>query len=132
MLWTALQLCWSMSSKVRRSAMDQVVTVGLDIAKSVFQVHGVDAAGEVVVRRQIRRAQLLSFFSKLPPCLIGIEACASAHHWARELGALGHQVRLMPASYVKPNRTGSGRKTTRPTRRRSAKPSNALQCASSM
>jgi transposase len=82
--------------------MGEVVTVGLDIAKSVFQVHGVDAAGEVIVRRQIRRAQLLEYFAKLPACLVGIEACASAHHWARELGALGHEVRLMPASYVKP------------------------------
>ena len=82
--------------------MGQVVTIGLDIAKSVFQVHGVDVGGEVVVRRQIRRAQLLQFFAKQPACLVGIEACASAHHWARELGALGHQVRLMPASYVKP------------------------------
>lgn len=82
--------------------MGQVVTIGLDIAKSVFQVHGVDAGGEVIVRRQIRRAQLLQFFAKQPACLVGIEACASAHHWARELGALGHRVRLMPASYVKP------------------------------
>ena len=82
--------------------MGEVVTVGLDIAKSVFQVHGEDAAGEVIVRRQIRRAQLLRNFAKLASCLVGIEACASAHHWARELGALGHQVRLMPASYVKP------------------------------
>lgn len=82
--------------------MGEVVTVGLDIAKSVFQVHGVDAAGEVIVRRQIRRAQLLEYFAKLPACLVGIEACASAHNWARELGALGHEVRLMPASYVKP------------------------------
>jgi transposase len=82
--------------------MGEVVTVGLDIAKSVFQVHGVDAAGEVAVRRQLRRAQMLAFFAKLPPCLIGIEACATAHHWARELAALGHRVRLMPPSYVKP------------------------------
>jgi transposase len=82
--------------------MGEVVTVGLDIAKSVFQVHGVDGAGEVAVRRQLRRAQVLAFFAKLPPCLIGIEACATAHHWARELAALGHQVRLMPPSYVKP------------------------------
>jgi transposase len=82
--------------------MGDVVTVGLDIAKSVFQVHGVDAAGEVAVRRQLRRGQVLMFFAKLPACLIGIEACATAHHWARELAALGHQVRLMPPSYVKP------------------------------
>jgi transposase len=82
--------------------MGQVVTIGLDLAKSVFQVHGVDAAGEVVVRRQIRRAQLLQFFAKQPACLIGMEACASSHHWARELIALGHEVKLMPAQYVKP------------------------------
>jgi len=82
--------------------MDQAVTIGLDIAKSVFQVHGVDRNGVVVVRRQVRRAQLVSFFAKLPACLIGIEACATAHHWARELTKLGHQVRLMPPSYVKP------------------------------
>ena len=82
--------------------MGQLITIGLDIAKSVFQVHGVDAVGEVGVRRQIRRGQLLQFFAKQPACLVGIEACASAHYWARELRALGHDVRLMPASYVKP------------------------------
>jgi transposase len=82
--------------------MGEVVTIGLDIAKSVFQVHGIDAAGEVIVRRLIRRAQLLPFFARQPACVVGIEACASSHHWARELRALGHQVRLMPASYVKP------------------------------
>jgi transposase len=82
--------------------MGQVVTFGLDIAKSVFQVHGVDAVGQVLVRRQIRRAQVLSFFASHPPCLVGIEACATAHHWGRELTRLGHQVRLMPPSYVKP------------------------------
>lgn len=82
--------------------MVNVVTVGLDIAKSVFQVHGVDVVGEVAIRRQLRRAQVLPFFVKLPACLIGIEACATAHYWARELGALGHQVKLIPPSYVKP------------------------------
>ena len=82
--------------------MGQVVTIGLDIAKSVFQVHGVDAVGEVMVRRQVRRPQMLQFFAKQPACLIGIEACASAHYWARELSRLGHQVKLMPPSYVKP------------------------------
>ena len=82
--------------------MGEVVTVGLDIAKSVFQVHGVDATGEVIIRRQVRRAQMLQFFAKLQGCLVGIEACASAHHWGRELAMLGHQVRLMPPSYVKP------------------------------
>src|SRR5208283_31931 len=82
--------------------MGHAVTIGLDIAKSVFQVHGIDAAGGVVIRRQVRRAHLLRFFAKLPECLIGIEACASAHYWGRELSKLGHQVRLMPPSYVKP------------------------------
>ena len=82
--------------------MGQVVTIGLDLAKSVFQVHGVDAAGEVIVRRQIRRGQLLQFFAKQPQCLVGMEACASSHHWARQLLALGHEVKLMPAQYVKP------------------------------
>ena len=82
--------------------MGEVVTIGLDIAKSVFQVHGVDATGEVIIRRQVRRAQMLQFFAKLQGCLVGIEACASAHYWGRELAMLGHQVRLMPPSYVKP------------------------------
>ena len=82
--------------------MQTVTTIGLDIAKSVFQVHGVDAAGQVVVRRQLKRRYVLAFFEKLPPCLIGIEACASSHHWSRELQALGHKVRLMPPAYVKP------------------------------
>jgi transposase len=76
--------------------MQTVTTIGLDIAKSVFQVHGVDAAGQVVIRRQLKRRYVLAFFQKLPPCLIGIEACASSHYWSRELQALGHSVRLMP------------------------------------
>jgi len=82
--------------------MQTVTTIGLDIAKSVFQVHGVDAAGQVLIRRQLKRRYLLTFFQKLPPCLVGIEACASSHHWSRELQALGHTVRLMPPAYVKP------------------------------
>jgi transposase len=82
--------------------MQAVTTIGLDIAKSVFQVHGVDAHGNVVVRRQLKRRHVLAFFQKLPPCLVGIEACASSHHWSRELQALGHTVRLMPPAYVKP------------------------------
>ena len=82
--------------------MQTITTVGLDIAKSVFQVHGVDAQGGVMVRRQLRRRYVLTFFKKLPPCLVGIEACATSHHWARELQALGHTVRLMPPAYVKP------------------------------
>jgi len=82
--------------------MQTVTTIGLDIAKSVFQVHGVDAAGQVIIRRQLKRRYVLAFFAKLPPCLIGVEACASSHHWSRELQALGHTVRLMPPAYVKP------------------------------
>ena len=82
--------------------MQTVTTIGLDIAKSVFQVHGVDAAGQVVIRRQLKRRYILTFFQKVPPCLVGIEACASSHHWSRELQALGHSVRLMPPAYVKP------------------------------
>lgn len=82
--------------------MEAISTIGLDLAKSVFQVHGVDAAGQVVVRRQLKRRYVLAFFEKLPRCLIGIEACASSHHWSRELQALGHTVRLMPPAYVKP------------------------------
>jgi transposase len=82
--------------------MQVITTIGLDIAKSVFQVHGVDADGQVVIRRQLKRRYVLAFFQKLPPCLVGIEACASSHHWSRELKALGHTVRLMPPAYVKP------------------------------
>jgi transposase len=80
--------------------MQTVSTIGLDIAKSVFQVHGVDCNGLVVIRRQL--CYVLALFEKLPPCMVGIEACASSHHWSRELQALGHTVRLMPPAYVKP------------------------------
>ena len=79
-----------------------VVTIGLDLAKSVFQVHGVDAAAHTVLRRRLGRTDLLPFFAKHPPCMIGMEACSSAHHWARELSRLGHLVRLVPPQYVKP------------------------------
>ena len=79
-----------------------VARAGLDLAKSVFQVHGVDIAGQAVVRRRLARSQLLEFFGRLPACMIGMEACSSAHHWARELTRLGHEVRLIPPQYVKP------------------------------
>ena len=82
--------------------MQTITTIGLDIAKSVFQVHGVDAQGGIVIRRQLKRRYVLAFFQKLPPCLVGIEACASSHYWSRELKVLGHTVRLMPPAYVKP------------------------------
>ena len=82
--------------------MTEVIMIGVDLAKNVFQVHGVDAEGGVVFRRQLRRTQMMPFFKKQPPCLVGMEACATSHHWAREIEALGRQVRLMPPRYVKP------------------------------
>lgn len=81
--------------------MDIIATIGLDLAKSVFQIHGIDSSGEVIVRRALRRAQLLDFFRKLAPCLVGMEACASAHFWARHIRACGHDVRIIPPIYVK-------------------------------
>jgi transposase len=82
--------------------MQAVTTIGFDIAKSVFQVHGIDAEGRGVIRQRLRRSRVLGFFKKLSPCVVGIEACASSHHWSRQLQALGHAVRLMPPAYVKP------------------------------
>ena len=82
--------------------MRGITTIGLDIAKSVFQVHGIDAEGNVIIRRQLKRRYVLAFFQKLPACVVGLEACASSHHWSRELQALGHTARLMPPAYVKP------------------------------
>jgi transposase len=81
--------------------MNEITTIGLDLAKHVFQVHGVDASGVTVVRKRLRRSEVLAFFTRLPRCLVGLEACATAHYWARELQAIGHEVRLMPAQYVK-------------------------------
>lgn len=82
--------------------MSKISTIGLDLAKNVFQIHGVDASGAVVVRRQLKRAAVEKFFAQLPPCLVGMEACGSAHHWARVISRYGHEVRLMPPAYVKP------------------------------
>ncbi|HXF45654.1 MAG TPA: IS110 family transposase [Burkholderiaceae bacterium] len=82
--------------------MGEISTIGLDLAKHVFQVHGVDEEGSVVVRKQLRRSAVLKFFAQLGPCTVGLEACASAHYWAREIAALGHRVKLMPPAYVKP------------------------------
>src|SRR5215475_606040 len=106
--------------------MQTIATIGLDIAKSVFHVHGVEATGQVVVRRQLKRRHVLEFFAKLPQCLIGIEACASSHYWARELQAVGHIVRLIPPAYVK--HYVKRQKNTRPTRRRFAKRSRGPTC----
>ena len=82
------------------------ITIGLDLAKHVFQVHGVDATGQVVIRKKLRRSELLEFFKELPPSLVGMEASGTAHHWGRELTALGHDARLMPAKYVQPYSKG--------------------------
>src|SRR6516162_3921065 len=110
MLWTALppaRKChgggcrWG-DHDSEEAGMQAVSTIGLDIAKSVFQVHGVDAIGNVVIRRQLKRRYVLAFFQKLAPCVVGIEACATSQHWSRELKAFGHTVRLMPPAYVKP------------------------------
>jgi transposase len=82
--------------------MGEVTTIGLDLAKNVFQVHGVDAAGNMALRKRLTRSRLLAFFEGLPRCLVGMETCSGSHHWARELAKLGHDVRVIPAKYVKP------------------------------
>src|SRR5450432_2497032 len=85
----------------REPSMSEITTIGLDLAKNIFQVHGVDETGTAVVVKRLRRSQVIGFFAGLRPCLVGMEACATAHHWARELTELGHEVRLMPPQYVK-------------------------------
>jgi len=108
--------------------MKEVATVGIDIAESVFQVHGINAVGDVVTRRKLRRSEVVEFFQRLPACLIGIEACASGHHWARTLVKMGHDVKLMPAAYVKPY--VNARKMMRRMQKRSVKRCSARRCAS--
>jgi transposase len=97
----------------------QITTIGLDLAKNLFQVHAVDGEGQVVLRRRLARAEVVPFFATLAPCRIGVEACGTAHYWARELVALGHEARLMPAAYVKP--MSSAGRTTQRTRKPSAR-----------
>ena len=80
----------------------EISTIGLDLAKNIFQIHGINSQGEPVVRKALRPSQMLPFFAKIQPCLVGIEACGTSHHWARELIKLGHDVRLMPPAYVQP------------------------------
>src|SRR3974390_1695687 len=103
-MWTAFhsELRYSRREAGGRATMMRITTIGLDIAKTIFQVHGVDAVGQVVVRRRLARRSVLGFFEKLAPCLVGIEACSTSHYWARELIARGHEVRLLPAQYVRP------------------------------
>src|SRR5215467_4941296 len=91
----------SKNHQEREPSMSEITTIGLDLAKHVFQVHGIDAQGTTVLRKRLRRGQVLAFFSHIPRCVVGLEACATGHYWARELRALGHEVRLMPAQYVK-------------------------------
>jgi transposase len=103
MSWTALHPAGSFAGLCgEEDTMEEVAVIGIDLAKSVFQVHGVDAKGQVVLRRRLSRSKLLGFFAELPPCLVGMETCASANYWARQLIELGHDVRLMPPQYVKP------------------------------
>ena len=86
----------------RNRHFEKISVIGLDLAKNVFQLHAVDEAGDVIIRRQLRRNQLLQFFEELPRCLVGMEACSTSHYWARELGRQGFEVKLMPPAYVKP------------------------------
>ena len=105
----------------------EITTIGLDLAKSVYQVHAINGVGDVVVRKAMRRAQVLRFFERLDPCLVGIEACGTSHYWAREISKFGHEVRLMPPAYVKPyvkrgmtdaRRCGTSRSSLASSRRR--------------
>ena len=95
------KLVFSKNHQEWEPSMSEITTIGLDLAKHVFQVHGIDAQGTTVLRKRLRRGQVLAFFSRIPRCVVGLEACATGHYWARELRALGHEVRLMPAQYVK-------------------------------
>src|SRR5215470_17798044 len=105
-----------MTNHQRGPSMTTITTIGLDLAKKVFQIHGIDAEGKVVVARKLGRKQVLAFFAKLPPCLVGMEACGSAHYRAREITKLGHTVKLMPPKYVKPMSSAARRMRVMPPR----------------
>lgn len=110
-----------------RAVMSEIITVGLDLAKNVFQVHGADGAGRSVLRKKLRRPQGLRFFGQLRPCVVAVEACGGAHHWGREIGKLGHEVRLIPPAYVSPS--SNARRPTQPMLRRSARRRCVQRCA---
>ena len=118
-----------------REDFSKVTRVGLDLAKVVFQVHAVDAAGGVVARRKLRRGVVVEFFGRLAPCLVAMEACASAHHWGREIAALGHEVRLIPPAHVKPyvrrNKSDAADAAALLARRRGGLGNGSYRCARS-
>tara|TARA_B110000483_G_scaffold165995_1_gene196437 strand:- start:155 stop:526 length:372 start_codon:yes stop_codon:yes gene_type:complete len=109
------------------STMD-ITTLGIDLAKSVFQLHGVDAQGVIVLQKKLRRGAVVKFLPKLEPCLIGIEACATSHYWAREIAALGHDVKMIPPAYV--IHMSNAKRMMPQMRKPSARPSRAQTCAS--
>jgi transposase len=118
----------ALTDHLKEASVGQASTIGLDIAKHIFQAHGADASGNVVFRKRLTRAKLLGFFAAQPPCVVAMEACAGSHYWAREIGQLGDTVRLIPPAYVKP--FVSGRRTMRRMLRQSARRRSGRACGS--